>query len=333
MTHPTPRGPDIGLALEQRVGHPGHRGQLKVISIIGSGRSGSTVLDVVLGSHPAIEGVGALAKLPSSGWIRNDDRRCACGRPIHGCGYWLEVYRRWSEEVGEGGLARYIRLQSRYERSRAWARLLLEERRASPAFRTYGWMTATLYQAISKVSGRSIIVDSSKRPVRTYALLATGALDIRVTHLIRDGRGVVWSRSRPLERNVEAGVPRSRPPTPWWRSTCHWMLANLESKWVSRRAGAGKATRITYEAIVQRPAEVLKDLSLVIGEDLGPIALAIAQGRVMASGHRVGGNRSRLSGSIRLRPDFRWTTELPAGEAAKFWRAAGWLAERYGYAR
>lgn len=306
----------------------------RVVSIIGSGRSGSTVLDILLGSHRNIEGVGALSKLPRSGWIPDAERRCACGSPIHACPYWTEVFERWSEQVGDGGLGRYIDLQARYEQStKRWPRLLIEQRRPSAAFLEYARMTASLYRSISQVSGKPVILDSSKKPVRTYALIATGQLDVRVLHLVRDGRGVVWSRLKPLPRDVEAGVPSARPPTPPWRTTMHWTQANIESEWVTRRAGRSHGTRIRYESLVEAPGALLERISPIVGEDLTEVMERIENGGAMQVGHRVGGNRMRFGGEVRLRPDLEWTTKLPSSERDTFWRRAGWLARRYGYSR
>ena len=309
-------------------------GKPKVVRIIGSGHSGSTVLDIVLGNHPNIAGVGELHKLPRSGWVRNDDRRCACGSPIHECPYWTAIYQHWVQRVGEDGLARYIHLQDAYEGSRAmWPRVLKEVRRPSSRFTTYSEMTAALFEAIRDVTGRSVIVDSSKKAIRTYALLANPRLDVRVIHLVRDGRGVVWSGMKSLSRDVEAGVPKDRQPTPPSRTTFHWVLANLESEWVAKRIGGTKALRISYESFVERPGQVLSDLSLLVEEDLSPLADEIADGQPMLPGHNVGGNRLRLSGSVSLKPDFEWAAKLPPADSRTFWRLAGWLARRYGYTR
>ena len=326
----------MSSAIHERSGHFASpiSGPPRVVSIIGSGRSGSTVLDILLGSHPNIEGVGALAKLPRSGWVPDDDRRCSCGSPIHSCPYWVSVYQRWIDAVGAGGLTRYIDLQARYEHSSTrWPRLLLEDRSPSPAFLEYAHMTAALYASIRDVSGKPVILDSSKKPIRTYALLATGTVDIRVLHLVRDGRGVVWSRLKSLPRDVEAGVPSARPPTPPWRTTLHWTQANIESEWVTRRAGRSNASRIAYESLVKTPGELLERISPVIEEDLSELMQGLEQGQAMHAGHRVGGNRVRFSGSVHLRPDLEWTTKLPPSDGKTFWRMAGWLARRYGYVR
>lgn len=57
--------------------------QIKLIYILGSGHSGSTLTDLILGSHSSIESVGELFQLPeyvSPDSNRADDRRiCTCG--------------------------------------------------------------------------------------------------------------------------------------------------------------------------------------------------------------------------------------------------------------
>ena len=44
---------------------------MKVVYIMGLWRSGSTLLDIVLGNHQSIESVGELRNLPIVGW--NDE--------------------------------------------------------------------------------------------------------------------------------------------------------------------------------------------------------------------------------------------------------------------
>jgi hypothetical protein len=306
----------------------------KVVSIMGIGHSGSTVVDIVLGDHPNITGVGELHKLPRSGWVHNDSRRCACGSPVHECPYWTEVFRLWTKRVGADGLDAYIGRQNGFERSRSqWPHLLLESRRRSADFRSYADMTAALYEAIGEVSGTRTIIDSSKPAIRNYALLQNDRLDVRVIHLIRDGRAVVWSKLKARARDVDSGIPTDQPATPSWRTSLGWVMTNLESEWVARRAGRGRVLRLTYELFVERPLEALERIAELIEEDLSCVATHIEEGRPMEAGHNVGGNRLRMSRRIVLRPDFEWREKLPAGEAKTFWRVAGWLARRYGYAQ
>jgi Sulfotransferase family len=301
---------------------------------MGIAHSGSTVLDVILGDHPNITGVGELHKLPRSGWVRNDSRRCACGSSILECPYWSEVFVRWTRRVGSDGLREYILLQDDFERSRQrWPRLLLESRRRSPRFNRYVEMTAALYQVIHEVGGTETIVDSSKPAIRNYALLQNDRLDVRLIHLIRDGRAVVWSRMKPRARDVEGGVPTDQPATRPWRTSLGWVLTNLESEWVARQAGPDRVLRLTYESLVARPEEALDRIGPLVGEDLSRVARDVREGRAMEAGHTVGGNRLRMAGRVVLRPDFEWRAKLPPEDGRTFWHVAGWLARRYGYAR
>ena len=48
---------------------------MKVLKITGLGRSGSTILDVVLGNHPQIESVGEVGNLIRNGWISRKSLR------------------------------------------------------------------------------------------------------------------------------------------------------------------------------------------------------------------------------------------------------------------
>jgi hypothetical protein len=68
---------------------------VKVLYITGLGRSGSTILDVVLGNHPHIESVGEVTRLIRTGWVSRkslrgiDPKRLR--RPLCTCGKRLDV--------------------------------------------------------------------------------------------------------------------------------------------------------------------------------------------------------------------------------------------------
>lgn len=304
----------------------------KVVCIMGVGHSGSTVLGIALGNHPQLETVGEVYKLARSGWTPDDNRRCACGSPIHQCAYWQDVQRIWSAKVAPAGLLDYIALQNRFERSRrVWPRLLTERVRRSTAFGRYARMTAAFYAAVQEVSGKEVIVDTSKAPVRSYALLLNTQVDARVIHLIRDGRGVVWSGQKPRAKDVEAGIPRDFPPVPASHTSRDWVVTNLESTWVTATAGQKRSLRVLYEQFTENPCAVFQQIGQVIDEDLSSLAEMLAAGTALHNGHLVGGNQLRMAKSIVLRSDVEWRQKLSSSDQRTFWSLAGWLAQRYGY--
>ena len=55
---------------------------------------------------------------------------------------------------------------------------------------------ARTYAAIAQVSGRRVVIDSSKHASLAFCLSTSPALDLRVVHVIRDSRAVAYSWSR-----------------------------------------------------------------------------------------------------------------------------------------
>lgn len=92
---------------------------VRVIYIIGAGRSGSTLLDTVLASHPDVVGVGELVNLHSAGWTSNEV--CACGKLGTECDFWTRVRTAWQRRVPEATVESYVALQKRIEFLRDWA--------------------------------------------------------------------------------------------------------------------------------------------------------------------------------------------------------------------
>ena len=70
---------------------------LHVVYVMGVGRSGSTLLDIALGSHPRVESVGELKNLVRGGWRENG--YCACGSRVQECDFWARVDGLWRRQV------------------------------------------------------------------------------------------------------------------------------------------------------------------------------------------------------------------------------------------
>jgi hypothetical protein len=174
-----------------------------VLYIGGWGRSGSTLLDRVLGQLPGFAAVGELREL----WQRGvqEDRPCGCGEPFHACPFWTEVGRQAYGGWDRLDLDEVLRL--RYSLDRGWTAPMLigprTPRRFEARLRRYLEILGPLYRAIAQASGASVVVDSSKLPMHA-ALLRRIPLDVRVVHLVRDSRGVVFSWQKQVLRDREA---------------------------------------------------------------------------------------------------------------------------------
>ncbi len=308
---------------------------VRVIYIMGAGRSGSTLLDTVLASHPEVVGVGELVNLHSAGWSSNEV--CACGKLGTECGFWTRVREAWQRRCPESTVAGYVALQKKFELFRWFGVrnifcLLRQQFARTDDFRAYLCQTEGLYRAIAEASGKSIIVDSSKSPVRGALLAHLSGIDLRLVHLVRDARAVAWSRKKSLEADKKQGVQTAIKARPVWYSVGYWAFINILSMIVClfRRS---RSLRTRYEDFVSQPQPQMERISHIVGLDYSAAVKALLSGDPIRVEHPIAGNRMRMNGSVILKPDWEWMNRLPAHDRTICWLTGGWLllAYRYGW--
>ena len=302
----------------------------RVIYIVGAARSGSTVLDTILGNHPQIEGTGELGYLSRSGHVFEE--YCACGERADVCPFWSEVRRVWVRYGGPRDVAEYIALQRKFEGGRWRLRWLLRQRRRpSLQFQVYASQVRTLFEAIRTVSGKRVVVDSTKTPLRAVALSVIFGDELRIIHLVRDGRAVAWSMKKGLKKDDRGGVQRDQPPRHVLRTAAYWVVMNLQSAWVRRQLPPEKSVRVRYEDFMTQPKGTLDTIGALLECDFSEIAKAIETEATFPVGHTIAGNRLRMAGMVRLQLDMEWSQQMPVKDRMQFWTVAGWLMAQYGY--
>src|SRR5215211_6196404 len=285
---------------------------VKVLKITGLGRSGSTILDVVLGNHPDIESVGEVGNLMRNGWISRESLRgidpkrlrrpiCTCGKrldvlyvdaPDEACPFWSSVRDEWVGRTDPHSIESYPKLQAAFELKRRWPRLLYERRRPSARFRSYAELTRAFFESIRAVSGKPIIVDSATVPVQALALAMTPGIDLYAVHLVRDARGVVASHMGSFREGRRAGVRQDHKDSPMWKtvvrrrvlylvSVVRWIIRNLASEWVCAQLGPKRTMRLRYEDFVADPKGALGRIGSLLELDLTEIAEAATSGKPM----------------------------------------------------
>ncbi len=108
-------------------------GRPHVVYLGGFGRSGSTLLERVLGGIPGWTNVGELVDLPRS--VHPHNELCGCGRDFSDCSFWSEVGRRAHGEDGwsHAALQRLVDLRQGIARQRQLGRLLVAARTGAGA--------------------------------------------------------------------------------------------------------------------------------------------------------------------------------------------------------
>ena len=303
---------------------------LRVLYILGCGRSGSTILDTVLGNHPDVTSAGEATRVAHDAWV--GEARCACGQPGSVCEFWNDVRQRWTDRVGQIDIARFVKITREVETGRFWRHHLLEEaQRQNPLLLDYGRLTGGLLAAIRDASQKTWIVDSSKGSTRALALAMIPGVQLRVVHLVRDCRGVAWSRKKQFKRDDKSGVLRDDPGMKVWRTAMVWNSGNMRCCSVRRQLPEEHSIRVRYEDFVSDPRGEIERIGQLTGLDLDELAQRVTSGGVMSVGHTVSGNRLRMLRSVRLRPDVEWVDKLSVRDRLTCWAVSGWLSRRYGY--
>ena len=293
----------------------------RVIFVVGYGRSGSTLLDMMLGAHPDIFGAGEMATICRHVWP--NDEYCACHQRVRSCPLWSEAIAEWQRSGVD--IAAHRDLQQRIEP-------ILSRRRAfaGDALRSYCEQTLALYRIVAGKTGRRVLLDSSKSPGRAMALASSG-VDLRLIHLVRDPRAVAHSMSKPMRIDTEAGVQKTLRAHPVARTALRWSFVNAGAERALRRIPAGHGLRLRYEELVADPHGALDRIGAATGLELGPLGRAIAAGESIAADHQVAGSRIRMNGPMRVKPDMGWQEKMSDAAQATVSLICRPQMRRYGY--
>lgn len=306
--------------------------EVKVLYVLGYPRSGSTILGNLLGEMDGFFHAGEVCYL----WRNalNGAPRCGCQRVILACEVWSPILQRL------GGASRLPATASRWRSAATRACHVPRVLRQQPGVVT-GWrpldqyrrVLASLYRAISQVTGARVIVDSSKYPAdgAIVGLLRGTGVDPYFVHLVRDLRGVVFSRQRKLMKR-EPGRP-ARMQKPWLvYDALGWTGVNVAAEAVCRRLGAGRSLRVPYEEFASDPNQTLTRLAEAVGEPNGRLPFDEIQRAHLGVNHTVGGNRNRFeSGAVEIRPDTRWVGGMSSFDRRLVTLLTAPSLRRYGY--
>ncbi len=161
----------------------------KVVYVMGSGRSGSTILGVALGNCDSICYAGEL-----DNWLVRS------GIPVLGG---LERTRFWSTVRDDvPGASELFGNRAQRDLERSFAPFRIHRWRARRGLREgYRRVTEDLYRAIARAAGVTHVVDTSHFPLRAWELQALAGIDLYLIFLVRDPRNVVDSFNLYLNRN------------------------------------------------------------------------------------------------------------------------------------
>lgn len=260
-------------------------GRFDHIYVMGAGRSGTTLLSIMLGAHPAAGVRGELLQFAEY-WRRNLE--CSCGRHVRDCGHWIEAGSGLPGDDAASA-AEYDCVVSDAERHWRVAQYLLAPRTAARAY------VDALRRLFVALGSSGMVIDASKYVARALVLNAIPDFRVGYVYIVRDARGVLHSFSKPVQRPKSALA-----------AALYYVLVNGAAQLAVWTRLRGRAIKVRYEDLVADPARELERIGRFLGLDMSGVIASIAGGEPLDIGHMVSGNRIRTKGVIKVGLDDEW---------------------------
>ena len=228
----------------------GPAGRPRVVYVMGSGRSGSTILGIALGNCVDFFYAGEL-----DNWLTRSGVPAVGG--AERTRFWNNVRERVNggEELFGSACHRYLeRSASVFRIHRVLARRSLRPR--------YQRVTTELYRAIAGVAAVSHVVDTAHFPLRANELQKLDGIDLYLIFLVRDPQSVVKSFSR----NVNPHDVGRRRLLDLNTNIDLW-LTHLLSVIVFLRQRRDRRMFLRHEDFLADPAGVLREVLERLGSD------------------------------------------------------------------
>ncbi len=275
----------------------------KVIYIAGEGRSGSTLLERILGQHPKIFAAGELIYIWERSFIEN--QLCSCNKSFYDCEIWKGIILNFRKKVPNMNPSEIIDAFMSTSRIRHY--FFKKDFNKTKYAQFINGIYTNLYTAILETVNREFIVDSSKQPVFAHILKENPNLELYILHIVRDPRAVAYSwqkkKVRPEIKNKVEYMPRYSPI----RTAISWNVVNKISFDLSKESNV-QYLLVRYEDLVSNPKEVLKKIYSFLNLEDNLESLFLDEKTILLSqNHTVAGNPMRFkTGEIKLSPDEKW---------------------------
>jgi hypothetical protein len=305
-----------------------------VLYLAGLGRSGSTLLERMIGELDGVCPAGELVHL----WHRGIelDEPCGCGQLFSECEFWCQVGEKAFGGWANVPVERVEALRLQIDRTRRIPAML--KGKLEPGFAAdlleYTGYYATLYDALRAVSGSSIVIDSSKHPSMAFALAARRDLDLRVVQMVRDPRAVAYSWTKATKR-PEAEIHDQSilvfPTYPPARAARLWLGHNASLS-LLRRLGVPRLT-VRHEDVLADPRATVRRIASWAGlPDDTPLPVSEAGVAQLNAAHTVSGNPMRFqTGAVPIIADETWRTATSKRDRATVTAITLPLLHHFGY--
>ena len=279
-----------------------------IVYVLGHARSGSTILNILLGDISGVFAAGEISNYDVSGW--KSDEFCSCGKKACECEFWSAVRQSVEPCLNLDS----DELQSVTKAVDNW-RSILPSKKSKAVTKLsdkYNQFAIGLYKAIFDQAGCDWVVDASKSPMRMHSLLRNDELSYYVIHVVRDPRAVCYSLNKALKKDPKGGVQKDLNGRPYLTTIKELYLSAFLSHLIKNKLPSERYIRLKHEDLVESTESVLVGLGSFLKVDCSELISRLASDGVLAQSHNVAGNRLRMQKNIKIRYDSSWLTEAGA---------------------
>lgn len=256
--------------------------KLQIVYITGSGHSGSTLMNIILGSADNCFSAGELSNIVRPSIL---EEYCSCKKQTHACDVWSEFYKKWMKKANIS-IEELKVLRYKYEGNKATFRLLYNQIFSSSNYNRYLSVTKHFFETISEVSQKGIIVDSSKNPQKMLSLRKF--VNLHVVYVCRNFKGVMNAGKRSSKKDLLAGIEADVKPRGTSKLLLDWVLTNF---FASLFINFQKAKKFFYNELIRNHG---------ILSQVHPVYAKIGEKESFEIPHMLAGNSLRMKGTLTI---------------------------------
>lgn len=281
----------------------------RIIYVMGAGRSGTTLLDIILGNAEGVASCGELNRYPKRGGIPT-------GFPENSPR--LNFWKKFTQNFNyRNSLKEFQQLSLQYEYHSSFIKFLLGKKSKSE-YENYASILKKFYAQLFDSRSESTLIESSKYPGRAWQLAQFLPYEISYIYIRRNPVGVVNSFAK-------KGIPL--PPKAYFPANLYYLTVNLLCQYMARKLRKKHTVvTISFEELIQQPKKVLSDLGKQLHLDLTIPIQKIEQNEALEVGDLFEGNNIRLKPQVKFR---KYLPNYPLTIANRFtFLLNGWLYKK-----
>ncbi len=266
--------------------------QKSIFYILGAGRSGTTVVDIILGNDNELFSAGELNRFGKRGGIPP-------GRKENSNAY--KFWAQFRDSVSNWKMSEIKDLSEKFEYHAGIVWLFLPTRKLAR-------YQAFLRESTTKILGsvnESIVIDSSKYPLRAYHLARSTDKLKYCIYVKKHPISVLRSfKKRGLEQ----------PAKGWLSVNIYLVVVHILAQYMLRqiRKNGVRVMEVKYETVVNNTYEFLEEVENSFEFKLESLKKKILENRELETNMLFDGNRVRLSENLKIRkykaPE-KWTIQ------------------------